>query len=530
MLLAAALLVFFLGAPTLAHAKAGLDSTDSSAPNASALDASANPETPAASDAPAPEFTELSELSGKRFGNLTGSVFDAMIDEHIADHGEILSFSTPSDLAAALTSGKIDAYVLDEPVSVLCIARNSGIALMPTTLEDTDYGFFFPKGSPLTREFNSVLERFWEDGTIDTLREKWVVSADDAAKVIAAQDWDAPNGTLTMATAPVYEPMSYMGPNNQIVGYDLELAYLVCKELGYRLVPTSYTIDGIISAVESGKADFGGTGTTITEERKQKVDFSTPIYKGAVVVSVRDVNATNTGSGFLDGLSESFRRTFVVEDRWRMVLAGLGVTVLISVAAAVLGCALGFLLTFARRTSSRVDKVVGGFQTLMGGLPIVVVLMILYYIVFGAIDIPGVLVAIIGFALSFGAAASANIWNAVQAIDAGQNEAALALGYSKQESFRKVVLPQAAQQFIPLLLGQMVSLVKETSIVGYIAVQDLTRASDLIRARTLEAFFPLIATAIIYFAICWLLLKVGRRVVERWDPEKRPRTLEGVKP
>ena len=110
-----------------------------------------------------------------------------------------------------------------------------------------------------------------------------------------------------MAASPVYEPMSYAGPNDAILGYDIELAHLVCKELGYRLEITGYTTDSLISAVESGKADFGETATTITEERTQKVDFSTPIYHGAVVLSVRDTSASaQAEQGFFEGLISSF--------------------------------------------------------------------------------------------------------------------------------------------------------------------------------------------------------------------------------
>lgn len=476
-----------------------------------------------------PEFTTLDELSGKTFGVLTGTVLADYVNASIENPGEILGFNTIGDQVAALLSGKVDAIACDEPAAQRLISRNEGIAIAPEVLGTTDYGFFFPKGSEHVDEMNAVIERFWEDGTIDALREKWVLSSDETGLTMPEQDWPAPNGTLIFASAPSYEPMSYTGADNTIMGFDVELAYLIAKELGYRIQVTSYPFDSLIAAVQTGKADFGGTGVSITEERAQMVDFSTPIYNGAIVAIVRTVDDTGQ-AGFFENMAASFERTFIVENRWKMVLSGLGITALITVASAALGTALAFGLTFLRRGRAWADKLVGAFQTLMGGLPIVVVLMLLYYVVFGAIDISGVLVAILGFTLSFGASASANIWNSVKGVDKGQNEAALALGYKAEDSFRKAVLPQAAKQFLPLLLGQAVSLVKETSIVGYIAVQDLTRASDLIRARTMEAFFPLIATAVIYFIACWAVRRIGEALIKRYDPDARPRTIEGVRP
>ena len=324
--------------------------------------------------------------------------------------------------------------------------------------------------------------------------------------------------------------MCYTGAGGQMLGYDAELAALICKELGYRLEFESYTVDGVIAAVQSGKADFGGDATTITEERSQTVDFSIPNYHGAVVLVVRSAEGEGGVADFLAGIRDSFERTFITEDRWQMILTGLGLTLLITLAASALGFIINLDLTLLRNANPTVDKLVRAYQTLMSGLPIVVVLMILYYVVFGALDIPGIIVAILGFALSFGAQATFNTWNAVETVDKGQEEAALALGYSKLDAFTKIVLPEAAHKCVPVLLGQVVSLVKETSIVGYIAVQDLTRASDLIRSRTMEAFFPLIATAIIYFVICWAVRRIGTWVIELWNPEKRERTIKGVRP
>ena len=151
----------------------------------------------------------------------------------------------------------------------------------------------------------------------------------------------------------------------------------------------------------------------------------------------------------------------------------------------------------------------------------VVLLMIMFYIVFARASISGVWVAVIGFGMNFGAYVSEMIRTGILAVDKGQMEAALALGYTKPRAFMKIVLPQAARHFLPVFQGEFISLVKMTSVVGYIAIQDLTKAGDIIRSRTYEAFFPLIAIAIVYFVIAWLLTRVLVALQNRFDPKRR---------
>ena len=117
----------------------------------------------------------------------------------------------------------------------------------------------------------------------------------------------------------------------------------------------------------------------------------------------------------------------------------------------------------------------------------------------------------------------------IETVDKGQNEAALAMGYTKIQTFFKIIFPQAARNFLPVLKGEFISMVKMTSVVGYIAVQDLTKVSDIIRSRTMEAFFPLIVTAIIYFALANVMTAMISLVERRIEPKRRKRTVKGVR-
>ena len=157
--------------------------------------------------------------------------------------------------------------------------------------------------------------------------------------------------------------------------------------------------------------------------------------------------------------------------------------------------------------------------------------MILYYILFGKSDLDGVWVAVIGFTLLFMVSVIGLIKMGVGAVDEGQMEAALAIGYTDSRAFLRIILPQAARHFMPGLRSELVSLIKSTAVVGYIAVQDLTKIGDIVRSRTYEAFFPLIASAVIYFAVAWLLTILVKCIEFRTDPEKRKKEkiLKGVR-
>ncbi len=161
----------------------------------------------------------------------------------------------------------------------------------------------------------------------------------------------------------------------------------------------------------------------------------------------------------------------------------------------------------------------------------VVLLMILYYVIFGNVSISGVAIAVIGFTLTFGAAVFGLLRMGVGAVDNGQYEAANALGYSDNQTFFKIILPQALPHVMPTYRGQIVDLLKATAIVGYIAVQDVTKIGDIVRSRTYEAFFPLIALTVIYFVLEGLLGFAVSRISLNFDPKRRTpaEILKGVK-
>ena len=213
---------------------------------------------------------------------------------------------------------------------------------------------------------------------------------------------------------------------------------------------------------------------------------------------------------------ESFYNNLIAEDRYRMILDGLQVTLIITLCSALLGTLLGGLVCWMRMSRRQwLQKVAKVYIDIMRGTPVLVVLMLMYYVIMAPLEATGIVVAIVTFGMNAAAYIGEMLRTAIQGIDRGQTEAGLALGYTPRQTFIKIVLPQVVKAVMPVYQGEIISLLKGTSIVGYIAVADMTRASDLIRSRTFDAFFPLIITAIIYFFMAWLIGRLLTALVNK---------------
>lgn len=223
--------------------------------------------------------------------------------------------------------------------------------------------------------------------------------------------------------------------------------------------------------------------------------------------------------GWWHGVADSFRNNIILEDRYLLIWDGLKTTVIISVFSTLLGTLLGGLFCFMRMSARRWLSVPARiYIAILRGTPVLVLLMLIFYVVFASINIDPVLVAIIAFGMNFGAYAAEIFRTGIQGVDKGQMEAGIALGFTRVSTFVNIVLPQTIHRILPVFKGEFISLVKMTSVVGYIAVQDLTKASDIIRSRTFDAFFPLVMIAILYFLISWVLLQSLEYLERVTDP------------
>ena len=468
-------------------------------------------------------FKSIRDLKNGTIAVITGSNFP----DHVLNslpNANLKYFNTTADCINALKSGKVDAVAEDEPVALNIMAQDNSFYLLPEMLEAVSYGFVFQKsaaGEELRDKFNSVLSTLKADGTLTSLQNKWFRSAD--VSTVEMPDYrklPATNGTLRLVT--IQSPPFSFTIDGIAGGYEIEIAYIVCRECGLSLEVTDVNMDALISSVQSGKHDVACCAISITEERKETMLFSDPDYSGGTVLIAKKVDAGDGDLGFFASIADSFNKTFIRENRWKLFLQGIGTTMLITALSIVLGTALGFFVFMLCRRGNRAANAITRFCIwLIHGMPVVVLLMILYYIVFGEVAISGTIVSIVGFTLIFASAVVSMMKTGVGAIDKGQTEAAYALGFTDRRAFYRVVLPQALPHFMPTYKSEITSLIKATAVVGYVAVQDLTKMGDVIRSRTYEAFFPLIAVAIIYFVLAAVLTFIVNKIEIRVDPRRR---------
>jgi His/Glu/Gln/Arg/opine family amino acid ABC transporter permease subunit len=211
--------------------------------------------------------------------------------------------------------------------------------------------------------------------------------------------------------------------------------------------------------------------------------------------------------GTLQKIRTNFTNNFIVENRWRWLVDGLGNTLVITFFATLLGVAIGLFLAivkvldYAGRRIFLLTRFVDIYLTVIRGTPVVVQLLIMYFVIVGSLPVSKIIVAILAFGINSGAYVAEIIRSGIMAVDRGQMEAGRSLGLKYSTAMRKIVLPQAIKNILPALFNELITLLKETAVAGYIAVADLTRAGDLIRSRTYDAFMPLLVVAAIYLLI-----------------------------
>lgn len=471
---------------------------------------------------------DLAYYNGKKIGVLGGSLHEQIAEKYFPD-SEIEYYNTLSDMAVAVDSGIINGFTCADAVAVDFQQKLPALTTIPLPNSEKACAFAFRKdgdGPKLCAEMSEFLTKLEADGTLDARRTEWYKQGDSLKPV----DLDGLTGerVLKLATSGENTPFSYI-LDGKPAGYEVELAANFCREYGYGLEILSVSSSNSIPGLATGNYDFCADTLVITPERQESVLFSTPTEMLSVVMVVRSSEQAEKAA-FFTSLAGSFEKTFVREARWKMILNGIVTTLVISVLSALFGTLLGFGVCMLRRARNRtLCGIASVYIRLLQGTPIVVLLMILYYIVFSGTALDGIGVAVLGFSMNFAAYVSEIMRAGIDGIDVGQWEAALAMGYTKPQTFFEIILPQATENFMPVFRSEIVSLVKSTSIVGYIAVQDLTKAGDLIRSRTYEPFFPLIVTAVIYFILSGVLGMLLQKLERRLRPDRKKRTVKGVR-
>ena len=213
---------------------------------------------------------------------------------------------------------------------------------------------------------------------------------------------------------------------------------------------------------------------------------------------------------WLNKVEGSFYKAFLAEDRWKLYFAGLGVTLKVAFFAAILGLVIGTVIALMKLSTGKKGKgtiwsFIANFDIdVIRGTPSVLQLLIMWFIIMKSCK-NGVLVAVLSFGINSGAYVAEIVRAGILAVDKGQTEAGRSLGLSKAQTMIYIVIPQAIKNVLPPIGNEFIVLLKETAIVGYVSLTDLTRAANQISSRTYEAFMPLIGAAVIYFVIIKIL-------------------------
>ncbi len=231
--------------------------------------------------------------------------------------------------------------------------------------------------------------------------------------------------------------------------------------------------------------------------------------------------------GFFADIADSFYENFIEADRWKYLVNGLGNTILITVFSVIIGIILGFLVAVVRSTHDKtgkfkiLDVIAKIYLTVIRGTPVVVQLLIIYFVIFASVNIDKIFVAVLAFGLNSGAYVAEIVRSGIMSIDNGQFEAGSSLGLSYSQTMISVILPQAFKNVLPALANEFIVLLKETSVSGYIAIQDLTKGGDTIRSQTYEPLLPLIAVALIYLVMVVMLSHLVAKLERRLSKNDR---------
>lgn len=462
---------------------------------------------------------KLDDLNSKRIGVLTGSAGDQASRQRFPQ-AQIFNMDNIINATAALESNKIDAVVFERTSLQDIVKDHQDLKMIKEPVQLLDVAIAINKDEiGLLDSVNQVITALQSDGTLDDMKQRWFVDSDlPAMPKLAAP---ASQETLRVGTEALMPPFEFVDSKNECIGFDMELAQRIGQALGKKVVISNMSFPALIPALQSGKIDLAISCFNVTEERQQKVAFSKPYHTSETAAMVRKAEASPQTGGFFSEIKDSFYSNIILENRYLLILDGLKTTVIISIFAVLLGTLLGALVCLLRMASNRfLNLIARVYISILRGTPVLVLLMLIFYVAFASVNIDPVIVAIITFGMNFAAYVSEMFRTSIESIDKGQREAGIAGGFTALQTFRYIIMPQAVRHVLPVYKGEFISMVKMTSVVGYIAVQDLTKASDIIRSRTFDAFFPLLLVALLYFMISWLLALALDYIGLKTDPKR----------
>lgn len=442
----------------------------------------------------------LEDLEGHTVAVVGGSSTEILISQYPGV--EVIRIGL-GELAIAVQSGQAEYGMMQEVQFDANHLEEKGLKKCLTGYQKGVSGLAFRLDDTLHCQlFNRFLEEFKESGEYDRWNHDWIHRADSMSLAMcpAPEEGEEYPVGITLSFPFVFLT------DDAVSGMEIDLMNRFCAQNG--LCPEYQVVEfpALIPSLTAGKIDVVLSHLQITEERAQQVLFSEPYYEGAACCFCRDPEAPAPKRSLTQTLKASVKANLLDNDHWKILLDGLLVTLEISIFALLLAILLGIIFCYFRMRRSRwISGFMKIFTDTIRGIPVLVILMIMFYVVFAKSKVTGTLIAVCSFGLFYGAGFSELFRSGMLSVDKGQWEAGAALGLHKLQVFRLIVLPQALRQIIPVFKGEVISLVKSTSVVGYVAVIDLTFAGSIIRSRTFDAFFPFILISLIYIVLSRLI-------------------------
>lgn len=235
------------------------------------------------------KITSSDDLKGANIGVQLGTTGDIYASDYEKEGATIQRFNKGADAVLALSQGKIDCVIIDSEPAKSFVKATSGIKILDEPFAEEDYAICLAKDkTDLTKDFNKALGELKKDGTLDSIIANYIGDSTKGKSPYETPDGtDASKGELHMATNAFFEPYEFYS-NKKVVGIDPMIAQAICDKLGYKLVVDDMDFDAIITAVQSGKSDFGMAGMTVTDERKQAVNFTDSYTTATQVIIVKE--------------------------------------------------------------------------------------------------------------------------------------------------------------------------------------------------------------------------------------------------
>lgn len=426
----------------------------------------------------------VEDLAGTTIGVQIGTTGAIYAEDFVAENPgtEVIRYNKGADAVQALKQQKIDAVLIDEQPALAFVEKNNELTIADEEFAMEEYAIGIAKeNTELLYQINDALEAIKVNGTMDEIVANYIGDEKGEHPYESPEGLTRGNGTLTMATNVAFPPYEYY-EDKTAVGIDIDMMQAIADYLNMDLVVSDMEFDSVIMAVQSGKADVAAAGLTVTEDRLKNISFSESYTTAKQVIIYNNGEKAEKMS-----LADKIYQTFIEKNRWQYIPKGLANTLLI---------------------------------TVFRGTPMVVQLLIMYYVVFAQTAVNPLIAAVIAFGLNSGAYLSEAIRSGIMAIEIGQFEAGRSMGFNYHETVRYIIMPQAIKVSLPAIFNEYIALLKESSIVGYIGLMDLTKAGDIIRSNTYEALVPLVSVALVYLVLVMIMTSFVSRLERRLKREK----------